>query len=293
MMVIITDATYADTNRLELPWRPALELSPGPRAGATRSTRRLRRPRRPVARDLARRVPEAATLTWAGRGLYDPVELLRPGYPLHAELEQLVARATGAAAARDRFGAGPDGLPGALHPHPNMPRPAAAAAAAAARHAADIARVGDQLEKSFSTPAWPARETALLAQTASPSRSNTRPADDQHLAAMIALHTTTPACRRCGHWSRPRCCAGKRTWLDAAPEPLLRLRRPRSAIALLDIDAWAEGGFAPPTSIPHNCARVRAFPDAQRQFAPAWRAWHPGHVRPLPAGRNPRGVLSA
>src|SRR5688572_23166572 len=49
-----------------------------------------------VARDLARLVPEAARLDLGlVAALFDPVELLRPGYPLHAELERLVARAPG------------------------------------------------------------------------------------------------------------------------------------------------------------------------------------------------------
>ena len=54
-----------------------------------------------VARDLARLVPDAATLDLAMvAGLFDPAELLRPGYPVHAELGRLAARAPGAAGGR-------------------------------------------------------------------------------------------------------------------------------------------------------------------------------------------------
>src|SRR6478735_8288518 len=71
-----------------------------------------------VARDLARAAPEAATLDFAlVAALYDPVELLRPGWPLHDELEKLVARAPGLAGGRAiGFGEGADGLPPPLRP---------------------------------------------------------------------------------------------------------------------------------------------------------------------------------
>ena len=69
-----------------------------------------------VARDLARLVPDAATLDLAMvAGLFDPAELLRPGYPVHAELGRLAARAPGAAGGRIiGFGAGQEGLPAGL-----------------------------------------------------------------------------------------------------------------------------------------------------------------------------------
>ena len=73
-----------------------------------------------VARDLAKLVPEAAQLDLGlVAALFDPVELLRPAYPLHAELERLVARAPGAAGGRViGFGADAAGLPEPLRPDP-------------------------------------------------------------------------------------------------------------------------------------------------------------------------------
>src|SRR5688572_21199572 len=73
-----------------------------------------------VAADLARAAPAAAGLDFAlVAALFDPVELLRPGWPLHAELERLVARAPGAAGGRAiGFGAGADGLPPSLRADP-------------------------------------------------------------------------------------------------------------------------------------------------------------------------------
>src|SRR5690606_41950293 len=47
-----------------------------------------------IGEDLAKFLPEATALELTTVGAhYDPVELLRPGWPLHRELEQLSARA--------------------------------------------------------------------------------------------------------------------------------------------------------------------------------------------------------
>ena len=71
-----------------------------------------------VARDLAALVPDAARLDLVTVGAhYDPVELLRPGWPLHRELDQLAARAPGVAGGRViAFGAHDGRLPGTLAP---------------------------------------------------------------------------------------------------------------------------------------------------------------------------------
>ncbi|MBW3551520.1 MAG: toprim domain-containing protein, partial [Proteobacteria bacterium] len=54
-----------------------------------------------VARDLATFSAEAAALELVTVGAhYDPVEMLRPGWPLHRELDQLAARAPGDARSR-------------------------------------------------------------------------------------------------------------------------------------------------------------------------------------------------
>src|SRR5690606_3640471 len=71
----------------------ALELSPGASPGrAAPDVDRAGELAALVARDLAKLAPGAADLDFAlVTGLFDPVELLRPGFPLHAELERLVA----------------------------------------------------------------------------------------------------------------------------------------------------------------------------------------------------------
>src|SRR3546814_5731965 len=54
-----------------------------------------------IARELTKFSPEAAALDLTTAGAhYDPVELLRPGWPVHRELDQLGARAPGRSAER-------------------------------------------------------------------------------------------------------------------------------------------------------------------------------------------------
>src|SRR5687767_9412241 len=79
-----------------------------------------------IARDLAGFAPEAAQLQLVTVGAhYDPVELLRPGWSLHRELDQLAARAPKEAPPGDAtgrivaFGAHDGQLPGALTPSPD------------------------------------------------------------------------------------------------------------------------------------------------------------------------------
>src|SRR5688572_10354635 len=71
-----------------------------------------------VARDLARFAPGADDHDLALAGvLLDPVEVLRPGFPAHAELDLLLARAPGSGLPRVAAFAGA-GLPAPLQPDP-------------------------------------------------------------------------------------------------------------------------------------------------------------------------------
>src|SRR3546814_9688592 len=73
----------------------ALELTPG--SAAARDALPQREAGElgaAIARDLAKFSPEAATLDLTTAGAhYDPVELLRPGWPVHRELDHLGPRA--------------------------------------------------------------------------------------------------------------------------------------------------------------------------------------------------------
>lgn len=82
-----------------------------------------------IARDLAGFEPQAAALDLSVVGaLYDPVELLRPGWPLHRELARLGARAPHDRPAPSPASGGGLGwrpVGAGTHPHPNLPGPRA------------------------------------------------------------------------------------------------------------------------------------------------------------------------
>ena len=97
----------------------ALELKPGSiPARDTLSQRDAGALSQLVANDLAAFAPEAAALELAMVGAhFDAVELLRPSWPLHREIDQLAARAPGASECRViAFGAHDGQLPGSLSP---------------------------------------------------------------------------------------------------------------------------------------------------------------------------------
>ena len=103
----------------------ALELAPGSAAGRDALPQREAGAlAAAIARDLAGFEPEAATLELTTVGAhYDPVELLRPGWPIHANSTSSArARRAIAAATAGRiiaFGSHDGHLPGALSPSPD------------------------------------------------------------------------------------------------------------------------------------------------------------------------------
>jgi len=174
----------------------AIELSPGADVGRSRlSPEAAGALAGLVARDLARLVPEAAALDLGlVAALFDPVELLRPGYPLHAELERLVARAPGAAGGRViGFGAGDEGLPGALQPAAEHAHgPLRLLPLLVRGDAADIAVVGERMEQVLLDTGMAGADTALLAQEGFATRvEHARLLTLNDLAAMMALQTVS------------------------------------------------------------------------------------------------------
>lgn len=279
----------------------ALELTPGQRphrdalstgdAGALAGL---------VARDLGKLVPEAAALDFCLlAGLFDPAELLRPGYPLHAELERLVARAPGAAGGRViGFGAGADGLPAGLRPDPALAGgPLRLLPFLLRGDAAAVAAVGDRLEAVLLDTGMAAAETALAAQDGfAAAVEHARLLTVHDLAAMMALQYEHAGLAALWPVLETALLApGDEAWLDAPPEPLLRLAGGQARLALLDVDAWAEGGFAPAGLQAAGLGRAfERFQGRQRQIAAVLEA----HGIPVtydhcPAGRDPREVLRA
>jgi hypothetical protein len=279
----------------------AIELSPGAEAGRTvlapdaaGTLAAL------VARDLGRLAPGAEQLDLGlVAGLFDPVELLRPGWPLHAELDRLLARAPGAAGGRViGFGAGEGGLPGALQPAPEHAQGPLRLLPWMLRGDTDtVAAVGGQLEQVLMETGMASADTALLAQEGFATRiEHCRLLTLDDLAAMMALQYEHAGLAPL--WPLVEAALftpDREQWLDAPPEPLLRFAGGEVRIGLLDIDTWAEGGFGPAGADGDRLGRAfDRFQMRQRQFAAVLDA----HAIPVtfdhcPAGRDPRTVLSA
>ena len=100
---------------LHLPLALALERRPDASgSGRPLSPAEAERFAQLVAQDLARLVPGVERLDLAlSAACHDPAELLRPGWPLHAALGELAARAPGSREAGGRiiaFGRAPEGF---------------------------------------------------------------------------------------------------------------------------------------------------------------------------------------
>lgn len=252
-----------------------------------------------VARDLAKLVPESAGLDLAlVAALFDPVELLRPGYPLHAELERLVARAPGVPGGRViGFGAGADGLPETLRPSADFAGgPLKLLPLLLRGDAADVAPVGERLEQVLLDTGMAAADTALAAQDGfAVAVEHARLLTLNDLAAMMALQYEHVGLAPLWPLLEAALLApGSEQWLDAPPEPLAVYANHGVRMALLDIDAWAEGGFAPEGADAERLARAfERFQMRQRQLAAVLEA----HGVPVtydhcPAGQDPRAILT-
>lgn len=218
-----------------------------------------------IARDLARFAPEAAALELLTVGAhYDPVEVLRPGWPLHRELDELAARAPRAEvpawAARDgdaavvgghiiAFGAHDGRLPGALAPSPDFVGgplrlvPFVLSASPEARRRGDggiVARVGDAFERELLERGMAGAGTALAAQEAFGLQvEHARYLTVHDLAAMMAMQYDHAGLAPL--WPLLETALlypDGEAWLDTPPEPLVHYAGHEARIALFTPAAW-------------------------------------------------------
>ncbi|MGY0618036.1 hypothetical protein [Lysobacter sp. A378] len=228
-----------------------------------------------VARDLASFAPEASALELVTVGAhYDPVELLRPGWPLHRELSELAARAPRGSHDLDAgriiaFGASDSQMPGALAPSPDylggplrlMPFVLTGASDA-------VARVGDAFENDLIEVGMAAADTALAAQEAFGLQvEHARYLTVNDLAAMTSIQYDHAGLGPL--WPiletallRPEQSA----WLDQPPEPLLHYTEGEVRIALFSPAGWQQR-YAVDEAVAENAADSDALRDRRhRQF---------------------------
>ena len=275
----------------------ALELSPGTHAGHVLLTAETAGALATlVSRDLARLVPEAAELDLALlAGLFDPVELLRPGWPLHRELERLVAQAPGAGARVIAFGGD---MPTELQPDPSHAEgPLRLLPFVLRGDAAIAAGVGEQLEAILLDTGMAGAETALFAQQSfGATIEHARYLTVHDLAAMIAMQYDHVGLG--GLWpllETALLAPEDDCWLDAPPEPLVRLSGGHARIAMLDDQAWV--GQLPTDERAADPARLERgyllFQMRQRQIAALLEAHGiPATFDHCPPGQDPRALLS-
>lgn len=211
-----------------------------------------------MARDLASFAPEAAQLQLVTVGAhYDPVELLRPGWALHRELDQLSVRAPGDAAGRIiAFGAHDGQLPGALTPSPDyfggplrLVPFLLSGGLLSGGEAGIVALVGDRFERELIERGMAGAATALAAQqTFGLEIEHARYLTAHDLAAMTALQYEHAGLAPL--WPLLETALLEpdgEAWLDAPPEPLVHYVDGEARIAMFEPRAWKQryAGDAP------------------------------------------------
>lgn len=265
----------------------ALELTPGSAAARDALPQReAGELAAAIARDLAKFSAEAAALDLTTAGAhYDPVELLRPGWPIHRELDQLGARAPGGKSPDSgriiAFGSHQGRLPGALSPSPDYAGGPLRLVPWALAGAADTAReVGEACERDLMERGMAGADTALLAQEAFGLQvEHARYLTLHDLCALMAMQYDHAGLAPLWPVLETALLSPDReAWLDAPPEPLLRYTDREARIALLTPGTWRARNGEPATGNGDEAGDERLqrglahYEARQRQFAAVLRA---------------------
>ena len=251
-----------------------------------------------IAADLARFLPgvEQVDLGVAAAA-FDPSELLRAGWPVHAALEDLVARAPAAPGPRVMgFGAHQGAMPEGLEPDPALVGGPLRLLPFVLRGEADaVAAVGRQMEENLLEKGMAQAATAFFAQRAfNAPMEHARYLSLNDLLAMTAMQYEHAGIAPLWPLIESALLTPTREeWLDAPPEPLARWTGSEVRIALMDLPAWSEHGFVPAGIDLDRIARAfERFQMRQQQFA-AVLGSHGIAVRfdHCGAGDDPRQVL--
>lgn len=218
-----------------------------------------------MAADLATFAPAAAELELVMVGAhYDPVELLRPGWPLHRELDALAARAPGAGRARIVAFGGHDGqLPGNLTPSADYAGgPLRLVPFVLGGDAGRVAPLGDLFERELLERGMAGAGTALAAQHLFGLQvEHARYLTVHDLAAMTSLQYEHAGLAPLWPVLETALLAPQDdAWLDAPPEPLVRYVDGEARIALFSAQAWQQR-YAPTL----DCGAADVREDAHRR----------------------------
>ncbi|MGY0505888.1 hypothetical protein [Luteimonas sp. e5] len=224
-----------------------------------------------IGHDLALWVPQVTELDLMLMGAhFDPAEILRPGWPVHRRLHELRERAPGRGRGPRIIALGSDAagqVPAPLHCDPVL-RGGALRLLPILLAGDAAATVGAELERILLDQGMARAETALLAQDAFASRiEHARYLTVHDLAAMTALQYRHMGLEPLWPLLETALLAPQdEAWLDAPPEPLLRLAGGEARMALFSDHAWRER-YAPHERDQQRLSRLRAqFEARQRQF---------------------------
>lgn len=226
-----------------------------------------------AAIDLQRLLPGVGRVDFALAGAhFDPAELLRPGWPVHAALAEIARRALVPERGRViALGAHDDAMPlAALQPDTALlGGPLRVLPFALLGDAAAIAELGRTMEERLLETGMAGAATALLAQEAFGGRlEHVRYLSLHDLVAMIAMQYEHAGLPRLWPLIEAALLAPEsQEWLDAPPEPLLHWRDGEVRAARMGFDAWCEQGFAPE----HTAAA--ALPRAFAAHESRWRQY--------------------
>lgn len=251
-----------------------------------------------LARDLAKWVPQVRDCDFTVlAALFDPVEILRPGFPLHAELERLTAQAPGQGLARIiALGANESALPETLAPANEFAEGPFRLVPFLLRGDAElIQQVGEQLEASLLDIGMAPADTALFAQENFKTQiEHARYLTVHDLAAMMAMQYEHAGLKNVWPLIETALLAPNETcWCDTMPDPLALYRDGEIHMTLMDADDWQTLGYSGDENDPERCEFLfEQFEMRQRQMAALFRA-HGLEVtfEHCAKGKNPKQVL--
>jgi len=223
-----------------------------------------------LAHDLAEFDARAKQLSMSTVGAhYDPVELLCPGWPILAELDQLGARAPGQDRARVlAFGASAGQLPGKLQPAEQHLGGLLRVIPFVLRGEADmVAMLGARLEHELIEYGMAGAQTALMAQDAFVAKvEHARYLTLHDLCAMTALQYEHAGLAPLWPLIETALLSPEHElWLDTPPEPLLGWRNRRAYMAEFTDNEWS-ARYAPNLTTSENKRLQKHFQARQRQF---------------------------
>lgn len=262
---------------------------------------------REVATEMADYV--ATDLSWLLTGVedldlavataaFDPSELLRPGWPVHSALVDLVQRAPDMGGPRVLgFGSHDGEMPPQLRPNANL-RDGLLRLVPFVLHGdpAVLAPVAEQIEETLLEKGMAQAATMAFAQRIfNVPLQHVRYLSLHDLVTMTALQYENAGIDPL--WpliDNALFHPEREAWLDAPPEPLLYWDGEKVRMAEMDLDAWQAHGFLPPGFEGDKAARGHMFFERRQQQYRAVLGTHAITVEmcPVTAAQDPRAVLA-